>query len=89
MLKLLEKPVQYLSLAWVAQLVEHSIEARRVSSSSLLPSTENPPSAGFIVREKDWLTSVLLNAELKVFWFEERACNKLRKLFNTVREEYE
>ena len=27
------------SLAWVAQLVEHSIEARRVSSSNLLPST--------------------------------------------------
>ena len=25
--------------AWVAQLVEHSLEERRVSSSSLLPST--------------------------------------------------
>ncbi len=29
--------------AWVAQLVEHSPEERRVSSSSLLPSTYNRP----------------------------------------------
>lgn len=35
-------------LAWVAQLVEHSPEERRVSSSSLLPSTKKARISGFL-----------------------------------------